>query len=95
MERIYLPGFQYKKAGVILSDITSDDAIQLDLFSSDVSGVERSRKLMETLDSLTNRFGMGAVKLGSQQTEKPEADLTNFQPLRNETTNIEDIIKVK
>ena len=95
MERIYLPGFQYKKAGVILSDITSDDAIQLDLFSSDVSGVERSRKLMETLDSLTNRFGMGAVKLGSQQTEKPEADLTNLQPLRNETTNIEDIIKVK
>ena len=50
---------------------------------------------METLDSLTNRFGMGAVKLGSQQTEKPEADLTNLQPLRNETTNIEDIIKVK
>ena len=80
LERIYLPGFQYKRAGVVLSDITSDEAIQLDLFSNDAPNLEKSRKLMSAVDSLTDRYGMGAIKLGSQQTDKPETDISNTQP---------------
>ncbi len=79
LERIYLPGFQYKRAGVVLSDITSDEAVQLDLFSNDAPNLEKSRKLMSAVDNLTDRYGMGAIKLGSQQTDKPEADISNIQ----------------
>lgn len=49
---------------------------------------------MEALDDLTTKYGMNAVKLAAQGTEKPKLNLTNFQPLRNQTTNINDIITV-
>lgn len=53
-----------------------------------------SKRLMEALDDLTTKYGMNAVKLAAQGTEKPKLNLTNFQPLRNQTTNINDIITV-
>lgn len=94
LQSIYRKGYQYKKAGVILSGITGDDAIQLDLFHSDPVELEKSKRLMEALDDLTTKYGMDAVKLAAQGTEKSKLNLTNFQPLRNQTTNINDIITV-
>lgn len=95
LEHIYRPGFQYKKAGVMLSDITTDDAIQLDLFDSPPpEDLERKKRLMQMMDDINRRYGMDTLRLASQGFEKPELYLKNFQPLRNETTNIDDIIEV-
>ncbi len=59
LKQIYKSGFRYKKAGVILSEI-SDQAIQQpDLFSSP----DEQSDLMETIDSINGRFGKGAIKL--------------------------------
>ena len=59
LKQIYKSGFRYKKAGVILSEI-SDQAIQQpDLFSS----ADEQSDLMETIDSINGRFGKGAIKL--------------------------------
>jgi len=55
LEQIYQPGFQYKKMGVVLSNITPDSAIQLDLF--DTNDTRRSEKLMRTIDEINKRFG--------------------------------------
>lgn len=94
-ERIFRPGYHYKKAGVVLLEITSDEAIQLDLFDSPNHDIQKSRKLMETMDALNRKYGMDSVRLASQGFETTTPNLTNFQPLRNETTNINDIIEVK
>ena len=94
LERIFLPTFRYKRAGVMLTDIAGDDAIQLGLFSQSPSEIERSRRLMETLDRLTSRYGMDSVRLAVQDNGKDMPDLTNFQPMRNQTTDIDDIIEV-
>ena len=94
LEAIYRPGLQYKKAGVFLSEITSDESVQLSLFE-DSSQKVKSEKLMAALDSLTDKYGMDSVKLASQGFSKPEMNLTNFQPSLNQTTNIHDIITVK
>jgi len=94
LEEIYKPGLQYKKAGVILSNITSDENIQFDLFH-DPEQTAKSNKLMTALDSLTDKYGMESVKLASQGFDKPQMNLTNFQPSLNQTTNINDIIIVK
>lgn len=75
--------------------ITSDDAIQLDIFHSEPENIEKSKKLMQALDGITTKYGMEAVKLACQDNVKPPLNLTNFQPLKNETTNINDIITVK
>ena len=94
LEAIYRPGLQYKKAGVVLSEITSDESVQLSLFE-DSSQKVKSDKLMAALDSLTDKYGMDSVKLASQGFSKPEMYITNFQPSLNQTTNINDIITVR
>ena len=94
LEAIYRPGLQYKKAGVYLSNIFSDENIQFDLFH-DPAQTAKSNKLMAALDSLTDKYGMESVKLASQGFDKPQMNLTNFQPSLNQTTNINDIIVVK
>ena len=94
LETIYRPGLQYKKAGVILTDIVSDENIQFDLFH-DPEQTAKSSKLMAALDSLTDKYGMDSVKLASQGFDKPKLNLANFQPSLNQTTNINDIITVK
>lgn len=93
LDAVFKEGFQYKRAGVILSDITSDEAVQLDMFESS-KNMEKSKKLMKTIDELNTKFGMNSVRLAVQGFEEAKPDLTNFQPLKNETTNINDIIEV-
>lgn len=94
LDSIYHDSFQYKRAGVWLTDITSDEAIQLDLFRDDAQRIGRSRKLMAAMDGLNIRYGMNTVQLGIQQSEDRKADLVGMRPLKNETTNIDDILEV-
>ena len=95
LESIYREGLQYKRAGVLLNDITTDEAIMLDLFESNPEQMAKSKKLMSTLDELTSKYGMDSVKLGVQGFEKTKPNLTNFQPSLNQTSNLSDIITVR
>lgn len=70
LKQIFRQGFQYKKAGIILSDLTSDDAVQIGLFDTDVQEIKKSRKLMEALDLLNKRFGSNTVKLAAQNSKE-------------------------
>lgn len=63
LKQIFKPNFQYKKAGIILSDLSGDDAIQVGLFDAEAKDIKKSRKLMSALDQLNSRFGSNAVKL--------------------------------
>ncbi len=94
LDAIYRSGLQYKKAGVILSNITTDQSIQLNLFC-DSSQLDKSSKLMTALDSITDKYGMSSVKLAAQAFDQPKLNLTNFQPSLNPTSNINEIITVR
>ena len=94
---IYQLGYQYKRAGVVLGEITSDQAVEQDLFVES-SSVFRQRKLMEATDHINSRYGMNKVKLAAQFYEKDKkepADQVRFEPFRNQTTDIDDVITVK
>lgn len=95
LDEIYRENYQYKRAGVWLSDITSDEAVQLDLFDDSSKNIQRSKRLMATLDKLNTRYGMNMLRLGVQDCEESKLNLKGFRPLKNETTNIDDIIEVK
>lgn len=60
---MFKPGYQYKKAGVILSDISPVTHRQGDLL---VQEGPSNAKLMQTLDALNLRYGRGAVKVSTQ-----------------------------
>ncbi|MDO5447293.1 MAG: DUF4113 domain-containing protein [Prevotellaceae bacterium] len=95
LESIYRTGFQYKRAGVILSDIDSDAYVQLDLFEESGESLSRSKKLMGVMDKINVKYGIDSLRLASQGFDKSRPNLNNFQPYKNETTDIEDIIQVK
>ena len=57
-ESIYRCGYQFKKAGVIALGLMSDGNIQGDLFATKPPEIlARSKRLMQSLDQINNRFG--------------------------------------
>ncbi len=62
-ERMFKPGYQYKKAGVMLSEISPVSHRQDDWLEPDVPAND---KLMQALDHLNHRFGRGTVRVSTQ-----------------------------
>ena len=62
-ERMFKPGYQYKKAGIMLSEISPVTRQQGDLLEA---SPESNNRLMEALDSLNRRYGRGTVKVSTQ-----------------------------
>ena len=66
-EQIYKEGYQYKKAGIIVSGLVSSDQKQLSLFEEENI---RHPNLMKVMDGLNKKFGAAKVKLASQDLER-------------------------
>ncbi len=64
-EQLYSPGTVYKKGGVILSDICSEETYQQDFFTQ-----EKKSDLMKVLDTVNTRFGKRSVFFAAEGTEK-------------------------
>ncbi len=61
--RMFKPGYAYKKAGVMLGDISPVSHCQMDWLEP----TQRSdTRLMNTLDKLNQRYGRGTVKVSTQ-----------------------------
>ena len=67
LQRMYKPGYEYKKAGVMLSEITPVGQYQSDWLEPQQA---TRTKLMEALDGLNHRFGRGTVKVSTQGAYK-------------------------
>ncbi len=66
LRMIYRPGFQYKKAGVVVADIVGSDAIQTSLFDFDSARRERDDRISKVMD-LVNTSGENVLRLASQR----------------------------
>ena len=62
-ERMFKEGYQYKKAGIMLSEISPVTHQQGDLLEAAPASNSR---LMQALDSLNKRYGRGAVTVSTQ-----------------------------
>ena len=69
LERIYRPGYLYKKAGVILQGISSEAGKQQSLLTTFGDGV-KSEAMMHTLDKLNERFGAGTLNIAAAGIDK-------------------------
>lgn len=104
LQRIYRPGYRYKKAGVIVMGITPDSPIQQDLFGITAEQFQKLKRLDETIDRINRIQGSETVVLGAQQYTKKDgkgkADVFanaikhDFKS-PNPTTRWSDIIKAK
>ena len=86
-ERIWREGYRYKKAGIVLSEITPASQLQTDWLEPRQTA---DHPLMHAIDTLNQRFGRGAVKVSTggllrqwqmKQAHKSPAYTTNWTEL--------------
>jgi len=89
--KIYRKGYSYKKAGVILMNISKKDNTPSDIFYNDE--MQKHNSLMKTLDDINSRFGDNALVTATQGVNK----LITFSNYLSKkyTTSWDDIIEVK
>lgn len=68
LKHLYRPGYFYKKAGVMLCDLSPAGVDQADLFSR--GDDERAGRLMSTIDALNQRMGRGAIFFAGQGVQR-------------------------
>ncbi|MBF0360651.1 MAG: Y-family DNA polymerase [Oligoflexia bacterium] len=90
LDKIYRSGIEYKKCGVILSDISSENTLQLSLFEE--GDTIKDRLLMKNMDKINTRNGERILKVAAcgttdlctwkmQQQLKSPAYTTRFSEL--------------
>ena len=67
LQRIYRPGYQYKKAGVIVMGIGPDSPIQQNLFDINAEQFQKMKRLDEVVGRINRMHGSETIMLGSQQ----------------------------
>lgn len=85
--------FLYKKAGVIVWNITSDAAIQTNLFDSIDRG--KRARLNAAIDAINRKNGHNTVKVAVQGTNDKSWHLKCEHISKQYTTNLDDVILVK
>lgn len=68
LQSIFKDGYQYKKAGVILSEIGPEHIVQTDLFAAQEE--ECSGTLMATMDAINAKYGRGTLKISNDGARK-------------------------
>jgi DNA polymerase V len=91
LKKIFKEGYQYKKAGVIVMDITPEQVKQINLFEN---SNEKHKPIMDIVDKINRGIGRTKIKLGSQ-------DLGRTWKMKQEklskryTTRIGEVISIK
>jgi DNA polymerase V len=88
LERIFKQGFEYRKAGIILSGLAPSENLTKRLF--DDERFSKQHNLMKAIDEINQKFGKDTVRFGSvktegewkmKQTRKSPSYTTNWQEL--------------
>jgi len=88
---LYRKGYGYKKAGVILTGIIPDDAVQLNLYDN-TDRMKHSR-LMKVMDQVNERIGHGTLAVATESREGIKMNRQRLSP--QYTTKWTDIPVVK
>lgn len=67
LREIHRPGFGYKKAGILLSEIERADTAQPSLFEP--ADRERHTRLMQAMDAVNRTFGRGKLRTAAEGNE--------------------------
>ena len=91
LEKIYIPGYAYKKAGVVVSGIVPGNEIQLSFW--DQSDRLRLNRLYSVVDQINRKNGNNTLKMAAQGFSK-KWRLKNEHLSRMYTTNFRDLIEI-
>lgn len=91
LRRIYQRGYGYKKAGVILSEISPASETQASLFAP--ADAEKHARLMKVLDKVNTEYGKGKIVIAAQGTEPFQMNRAHLS--QRYTTSWDELLVVK
>ena len=104
LRQIFIQGYQYKKAGVIVMGIGPNSPVQTDLFDYNPEQFQKMKQLDAAIDRINKINGSETVVLGSQQYTRKDGKgraeifanaIKHEFRSKNPTTRWNDIIKLK
>jgi len=84
----------YKKAGVILGNITDASAIQQNLFD-EIKNRPQRIQLMKNIDKLNHRFGLKSIRLAVEGEDKQAWHSKSEYKSGNYLSDINEILTIK
>lgn len=94
LHQIYKPGIMYKKAGIILSDITEARPFQLNMFDPIQNRKER-HQLMTSIDVINQTFGLKTIKLAVEGIGSHQWDIKCEHRSPNYLTDMNQLLTIK
>lgn len=91
LDDIYRPGFEYKKAGVLLNHVIPKSQNQLDLFTLDPSDNE---KLNEVMDLINKKYGPHTIVSAACGLDQRWKTVANYKSQKF-TTSWKELLKVR
>ena len=92
LKMIYLPYFQYKKAGVMVTEFVPETERMTSLFDTD--NFEKHKSVLQVMDYMNRRLGTDKIKLGSMDIQRTwKMNQKNLSP--RYTTELNQLLKVK
>ena len=70
LERIFREGYIYRRAGVLLTGLVPQDALQLNLFTPGYYD-DKKKALMEVVDRVNATWGRGTLRFAAEGLEQP------------------------
>lgn len=92
LKKIFKEGYYYKKAGVIITEIIDNKAIQTNLFDKVVNR-DKQQRLMQVVDHLNSGFTKNTLHLAVQGIDR-KWQLKQELLSKHYTTNFDDIITI-
>ena len=92
VESLYREGLQFKKGGVMLTDLVESKHIQQNLF--DTKDRERSRRLMQAVDRVNAHLGAGTLRFAVAGINQKWKVLANHKS-KHYTTCWEELVRAK
>lgn len=90
LKKVYLPGMQFRKAGVILNELIRSDAVPARLYGQ--ASFERWHRLNHSIDELNLRYGRDVIRLASlYENGGWQSNSTHRQNDSNHTTGRETL----
>ncbi len=91
LERIFKPGFEYRKAGIVLSGLVPNENLTKRMF--DDERFQKQHKLMRAIDEINRKFGKDTVRFGGVKTEG-DWKMKQSRKSQSYTTNWNELLMV-
>lgn len=94
LKLIWKPGFEYKKAGVVVFDIVNRDERQLTLFETDSAKKEKQDVLSQVMDNVNVSSGQNVLRVATQRPGHYADGIRREHASRLFSTDLDSIIEI-